>query len=247
MHHQLTPLLAVLLLAIPAQAQMLPDNRVESATLWDVCRSHDRQASIHACTRIIDNNREAPRNLAVARITRARRYWSQPENFRNRAVADCHAAATLNPQNTEILLECGSMQLQQQQFDAAVSTFQKAVAADPNNAHGHHQLGIAYMRRGTFQAAIASLSRAIELDPNYAIPYMMRGLAYLRMNDRARALADFQQMRRTDPVFPYAPPLIAGTQYLLANDRARAHAAFQEIAGFLPEDPDIQWLLRETQ
>ena len=62
----------------------------------------------------------------------------------------------------------GVQSLRQEQWKAAVSSFQQALKLDPRRADAENGLGAALGKLGDQQGSQAAFRRAIEIDPGYA-------------------------------------------------------------------------------
>jgi tetratricopeptide (TPR) repeat protein len=88
-------------------------------------------------------------------------------------------------------------------YDQAITNFNKALKLDPNYAPAYYNRGIAFRNKDDFDSAIADFTQAIRLDPNYADAYNGRGIVYAYKNDSNRAIADYTQAIRLNPDFEY--------------------------------------------
>jgi predicted CXXCH cytochrome family protein len=79
--------------------------------------------------------------------------------------------ARLPQRDPTVLATLGSILLQQNHPDVAVTLYKQATAAEPRNARFAYILGVALNANGDRQAAIAELRRSIELDPSVPDAY----------------------------------------------------------------------------
>jgi predicted CXXCH cytochrome family protein len=79
--------------------------------------------------------------------------------------------ARLPQRDPTVLATLGSILLQQNHPDVAVSLYKQATAAEPRNARYAYILGVALNTNGDRRAAIAELRRSIELDPSVPDAY----------------------------------------------------------------------------
>ena len=90
----------------------------------------------------------------------------------------------VHTQGKEKYNNLGVGEYQKENYDKAISYFNKAIELDPNNAVAYHNRGLVYFKIASyfntepFYKAISDFSKAIELDPNYVDAYYNRGLAY---------------------------------------------------------------------
>jgi predicted Zn-dependent protease len=93
-----------------------------------------------------------------------------------------------------VLATLGSILLQQNHPDVAVSLYKQAIAAEPRNARFAYILGVALNANGDRQSAIAELRRSIELDPSVPDAYRKLSEIYDQMRLYSlskQALADY--------------------------------------------------------
>ncbi len=73
-------------------------------------------------------------------------------------------ALELAPGSNEAETLLGWAQMMQQEYDAALATFQRVLARDPEHALAHTNVGYICLRQGLYGEAIEHLSRVIRLD-----------------------------------------------------------------------------------
>lgn len=95
----------------------------------------------------------------------------------------------------------GSTLLEQQNYQAAIESFNKAIELDPNYALAFNDRGVANYHLNNLQTAQEDYSKAIELDPNYAYAYHNRGIVSVDLNQNNEALADFNRSIELDPSY----------------------------------------------
>jgi tetratricopeptide (TPR) repeat protein len=83
--------------------------------------------------------------------------------------------------------------------DAAIDEFNKALAINKELSEAWYYRGLIYSYFGEDDRAIADLTQAIKLDPNYVAAYCERGYMYYSKSDYDRAIADYTQAIRLDP------------------------------------------------
>jgi tetratricopeptide (TPR) repeat protein len=74
-------------------------------------------------------------------------------------------AARLAPNDPDVAAETGRVFLKEQQFEAAVEEFGRALALDPYSAVNYNDRGVALDQMGQTAAARMDFQRALELDP----------------------------------------------------------------------------------
>ena len=79
-------------------------------------------------------------------------------------------AIRLQPQNTTLWLNLGTLQRTTGAFSSAETSFKNAITIDPINALAHYNLGAVYDAQGNYDDAIEEYRRALVLDPGLADP-----------------------------------------------------------------------------
>ncbi len=107
------------------------------------------------------------------------------------------------------LLEQGALQMQRQQFDEAIATFQKALKEEPQSAVTYNLLGMTY--RLTYNQVrnqelkrqeIESFKKAVEIDPTYWVALINLGATYYYQGDKAKAAPLFKKALTLNPNHP---------------------------------------------
>jgi S1-C subfamily serine protease len=100
-----------------------------------------------------------------------------------------------------------------EQYDRAITAFNRALRLDPYYALGYKNRAITFLRIGAalprgsrpyYQQAVDDYGTALLLDPKDADAYRERGLVHVRMGDLDRAIADFTQALKVRPDFAEA-------------------------------------------
>lgn len=87
----------------------------------------------------------------------------------------------------------GNLYGDQQQYEAAVDDYTRALSLDPRLARAYLDRGILYWRELDHpRRAIQDLTTAEELDPTLTEARFNRGVAYQQLREYDRAVADFQ-------------------------------------------------------
>jgi tetratricopeptide (TPR) repeat protein len=82
-----------------------------------------------------------------------------------------------NPASDD-LVRSGHSHVKQQEYEAAMSCFDKAIACDPANSNAHVHRGHLLMRLGKADQAIDDLNIALRIDPANDAAYVNRGYIY---------------------------------------------------------------------
>ena len=91
-----------------------------------------------------------------------------------------------------------------QQYDKAITDYNKAIELDPKYAMAYNNRGFAYGKlqqhdRAITDKAITDCTKAIELDPKLASAYSTRGNAYLYHEQHDKAMTDCNKAIELDP------------------------------------------------
>lgn len=138
-----------------------------------------------------------------------------------------------NPLND--LLDEAQRDIDQNQFEAAITPLQKVLAEEPNFAYGHFQLAYVYTALKRSKEAQAEYQRAAVLDPKMSAAYVNLGMLLLDNREDAAAVAP---LRKAVELLPAE----GRPRYLLAvaldrsGDRAGAAEAFEALLHLDPND-----------
>src|SRR6266568_2619348 len=138
-----------------------------------------------------------------------------------------------NPLND--LLDEAQHDIDQNQFEAAITPLQKVLAEQPDFAYGHFQLAYAYTALKKSKEAEAEYQRATALDPKMSAAYVNLGMLLLDDREDAAAVAP---LRKAVELLPAE----SRPRYLLAvaldrsGDHAAAAEAFEALLHLDPND-----------
>lgn len=79
-----------------------------------------------------------------------------------------------------------------EEFQAAISHYDKAIELHPQLTHAYVQRGDAYLENGQLAEGIRDYTQALALDPKLTDVYINRGLAYCDNGDFDAAILDFE-------------------------------------------------------
>lgn len=107
------------------------------------------------------------------------------------------------------LLEQGTGQMKQQQYDQAIATFKKALTEEPNSAAIYNLLGMSYRfkynqvrNQKLKRQEIAAFKKATEIDPNYWVALINLGTSYYYQGEKAKAAPLFKKALALNPNHP---------------------------------------------
>jgi tetratricopeptide (TPR) repeat protein len=156
---------------------------------WNACiRPKSADASIAACTRILDSGTGATYERMMAFSSRC---WAYSQKFEySRAAPDCRAAVNLKPDNVPAWNRLGVADYRLGDFDRAIADFDALLQVNPKVSEAFHNRGLVWQDKGEFDKALADLDESIRLDPQDANAYDNRGQVWRDKGDYDRALAD---------------------------------------------------------
>jgi tetratricopeptide (TPR) repeat protein len=110
------------------------------------------------------------------------------------------AAATATATPTSDLAD-GIARAWRGELDAAIDSFDRAIAAAPRSSAAYLNRGMAHRRDGDLDRALADLDRAVRYAPRDAKTYFNRSLVLRQKGDAARAAADERKALALDPSY----------------------------------------------
>lgn len=181
-------------------------NAEDVTTTWRQCLPQrfgapGEEASIAACTKIIDSADQSPANRALALRGRARIYTEQTlddDAEDARALADFDRAIELQPQSADAYLDRAEFHHDHFVEDRALADLDRAVALDPGKGRAFHLRGLVRGGRGDKEGAAEDLTRAIGLGVTLAYGDRARLYEYQFM-DWGRAIADYNAAVDEEP------------------------------------------------
>ena len=96
--------------------------------------------------------------------------------------------------------DLGVKYLERNEYDLAISEFNKALEIYPVSAETYNNRGIAYAKKGQYDLAISDFTKALKIRPNGAQPYYNRGIAYAIKGQFDIALLDLNKCLNLDPI-----------------------------------------------
>lgn len=111
---------------------------------------------------------------------------------------------TQNPRNADAIFRLGTMALQFQQYDKAVSYINQAIILSPKISSMYINLGAAYIQLNQHEEAILAYDKALNLDPNNSNAYFNKGRALqtldrpLKTNQNSSSFTTWRLLQITD-------------------------------------------------
>lgn len=123
----------------------------------------------------------------------------------------------------------GITSLNDEHYNAAVTTFQKVVTLDPDFKYAHYYLGRAYIGLQAYDKAVDSLQSAVALDANLEYAQYNLGYAYAAQGQYAQAVPHLEQAIAVDPNLKHAHYNLARAYRELDNLEAATNAATETL------------------
>ena len=159
---------AILLAAILAGALYGEAKAQSLAQQWAVCRGHDSEQLIRACTAIIRAGRQAPDDLSRAFFDRGRALSDEAQY--ERAIQDFDLAIKLDPDYPDAFNHRALAYAGQGDYERAIKDFDEAVRLDPNYAIAIFNRGLALQTMGRPDEAAKDFARAKQAGPRLTSP-----------------------------------------------------------------------------
>jgi tetratricopeptide (TPR) repeat protein len=136
-------------------------------------------------------------------------------------------------------------------LDAALTTYDQALAIDPNHATAYNGRGSVFLSRSQIPEAIDQFRKAAELDPNHAYALANLGTAFRLNRQLDRAIASYRQALQADEMggLPATAHVLAylglGLTLKQKGDTEGAIAAFKQALELSPNYEPAQSNLTE--
>ena len=134
----------------------------------------------------------------VADLT-GKAYAALNDGASEQALAYFRAAASLRPDDRQIVISAATAALRHNQPELAIKLLAPEGKAVAETATVYRILGTAHYRRGDYRSAQAALQRALSLDKSNALSYLLMGCTLSRLGQTGAADGYFRQARALDP------------------------------------------------
>ena len=159
---------AILLAAILASALYGEAKAQSLAHQWAVCRGHDSEQLIRACTAILKGGRQAPGDLARAFFNRGRALSDEAQY--GRAIEDFDRAVRLDPDYPDAFNHRALAYAGLGDYERAIKDFDEAIRLDPNYAIAIFNRALALQAMGRPDEAAKDFAKAKESGPRLTSP-----------------------------------------------------------------------------
>ncbi|MCP4592657.1 MAG: tetratricopeptide repeat protein [bacterium] len=141
-----------------------------------------------------------------------------------------------HPDDAELAMRLGVLQLRSAGFPVAVRRFEQAIRLDPQNARAHDLLARTLLAMGLSEDALRYANRALELDPQLVEAYHTRANILLALDRRDNAELALRKATEVSP--DQAQPWLALADFYLAFERdTEAEACFERVLQLDASDP----------
>ena len=168
---------------------------------WLMCEAispgPNLEASMRACTAVIESRPESLVRRALAHLNRANGYQFKGDN--DKAIADYDQSITLNPGDARAFYSRGNAYSNKAQHDRAIADFGQALTLNPEYASAFNSRCYELAIVGNTAKALADCNESLRLRPGDAPTLDSRAFTYLKMREWNKAIADYDAVLRTSP------------------------------------------------
>jgi adenylate cyclase len=165
--------------------------------------------------------------------------WELFDNDQEKGEKFARQAVTLNPGNSEAILEHGYILGRMGNFDAALTKMESAIALDPLSIQAHNGLGHIFLYKGSFKAAIKQAQAILALDPTFFPGRFLLSLSFTGVEEYSNALSELSKCPQS------YPSVIAHQGYLFGKMKREKEAikSMNELKIKFNEDPLLEYLV----
>src|SRR5262249_32336738 len=116
------------------------------------CEKLRGEASLRACSAVIEAGTYDARTLAIAYLNRGLEYFDK--GYYDQAISDYSASIDLDARNADVYNNRGTAYQAKLDFDRAISDFDMAISLNPRHALAYNNRGIAQAGKGEYDLAI---------------------------------------------------------------------------------------------
>ncbi len=204
-----------------------------------VCRDrqNDLKTRAEACEKVIAAGKAAPKDLAVALLTRGDVLAAKRDY--DKAIAVYTDALKSDPDNVRAMEGRGIAYEHKGQDDLAMADYNAALQKRPNFGAPYNSRGTIYLRRAALQSAQDDFTSAIRIAPKFLLPYTNRARVETMNKEYDAALADFAKAAEIDP----NEPRIAVNRCVTYAAMGRFDEAFADCTSVIEKFPKNQYAL----
>jgi tetratricopeptide (TPR) repeat protein len=155
--------------------------------------------------RVVGNSQAPARQMAEVQemFLRAVQMEESTETL-GEAISTYEAILAMGTEHAPALINLGTIQYNQREYEQAEALYRRATVADPEYALAFFDLGNVLDEMQRLNEATEAYQKAVALVPQYADAHYNLALAYERQGHRRRALRHWLTYVRLDPVGPWA-------------------------------------------
>lgn len=141
--------------------------------LWDYCQKDSSASNEYMLT-----------NLAAAAIYIGK--YEEAEWALSKILDD-------NPANVKALVNMGLCKQGKNEFEAAISYYDKAMIYVPDDAYAWNNRGYAYYMQGDYKSALNDIEKSLSIDPSNSYAYKNKALVLIAMGKKKDACKNLEQ------------------------------------------------------
>ena len=165
---------------------------------WDRCVAQESLVLvIEGCSEIIDEGRQAPAILALARNNRGVAYKANGEY--DLALKDYDQAIQLNPNAASHYNNRGIIYRLKHDYDRAIADYDEAIWLKSDYVAAHYNRALAYVDKGDYGHALSDLGFVLKFNPKSALALYARGWMLLKKGDTEAGNADIVAAKAINP------------------------------------------------
>ena len=123
---------------------------------------------------------------------------------RDEAIEAYDHALSIDPQNLDALLNCGTLCYEEGNLKKAAEYFGRALRVDPDNALAHFNLGSVLEEVGRLEAARLHLRNAVRIQPDYSDAHYNLAFVCEKLGAQNEAQRHWQSYVELDPTSPWS-------------------------------------------
>jgi tetratricopeptide (TPR) repeat protein len=168
---------------------------------WAMCEAMapgpNLEASLRACTVVIESRPDSRVRLALAFLNRAN--GQQFKNDNDKAIADYDQSIRLNPGDARAFYSRGNAYSNKAQHERALADFDQAIALNPEYPSALNSRCYEQAILGRTTKALEDCNASLRLRPGDAPTLDSRAFTYLKMRQWDNAIADYDAVLRINP------------------------------------------------
>ncbi len=126
------------------------------------------------------------------------------EHYQKAILLTQRSANSINPDIVEAHINLANLSAQQQQWQAAIDSYNRAIQLNQNQAETYHKLGEALLQLQKWEEAINSYRKAIEINPTFSWSYHKLGEALFQLQKWEEAINAYRKAIEINPTFPWS-------------------------------------------